>query len=254
VRLLNRLGRDLQSTGLAKAAKAVDRLPAAYYDTADLAGLLYQNSLLEARLLRYPGFLSLGERPEFQTLGQDTVFAEMRLRHAPLREVLAHASAKAIFANPELLREIWTTVQPQLKDLREFLETGKSAKYDGERILGRWNFDANGTVLAYRRARPNLPGGEAARLRAWMIEKFPKSSVVAAPDKMLVLKNFPQIQMQPGQPLAGDPRNLKGEWKGAGEGYEFNLEGGTDRRNARFEGNRLVVSGDSIAIVFEKEN
>ena len=253
-RLVSQLGRDLQSTGMARVAKAVDSLPVEYYDTADLAGLLYQNSLLEARLLRYPGFLSLGERPEFQTLGQDSSFAEMRLKQTPLREVMQYPAVKAVFDNPELLQTIWTTVKPDMKDLQAFLQTGKSAKYDDERILGRWDFDVNGTVLMYRRAKPNIAGGEVAKLRAWMAEKFPKSSLVAAPDHVVVLKNLPHIYMQPGQPLTSETKNLKGDWKSAGAGYEFELEGGTARRTAKFEGNRLIIDGEGTPVVFEKED
>jgi len=252
MRLLNQLGRDLQSTGMTRVAKAVDPMNDSFYDTADLAGLLYQNSLLEARLLRYPGFLSLGERPEFQTLGQDTAFAEMRLKQAPLREVLNHPTAMAVFDNPELLRLVWATVQPDLKDLGNFLETGKSAKYDSEPILGRWTFDAYGTVLAYRRSKPNAPGSEAAKLRTWMNEKFPKSSIVAAPEHMVVLKNLPQIKLQPGQPYSGEAKTLKGEWQAGGGDYTLTLEGGADKRTAKFDGNRLVISGDSTPVAFVK--
>jgi hypothetical protein len=251
-RLLSQLGRDLQSTGFAKVARAVDSLSPAFYDTADLAGTIYQNPMCEARLLRYPGFLSLGERQEFQTLGQDQAFSQMRLT-SPLREVMAYPAVKAVLDNPELLRTIWATVQPDMKDLKVFLETGKSAKYEGERILGRWVFDVNGTVLLYRRAKPNVAAAEVARLRAWITEKFPKSSIVAAPDHMVALKGIPQIVLQPGQPYAGEAKNFKGEWKNAGTGYEFDLEGGTVKRTGKFEGNRLVVAGDATPVVFVKE-
>ena len=138
-RLVSQLGRDLQSTGFAKVARSVDSLSPTFYDTADLAGKIYQNPMCEARLLRYPGFLSLGERQEFQTLGQDSAFSQMRLT-APLRDVMAYPAVKTVLDNPELLRTIWATVQPDMKDLNTFLDTGKSAKYDSERILGRWNF------------------------------------------------------------------------------------------------------------------
>ena len=252
-RLVSQMGRDLQSTGMARVAKAVDSLPASYYDAADMGGLLYQNPMLEARFMRYPGFLSLGERQEFQTLGQDSAFAEMRLR-APLREVMAYPAVKAVFDNPELLRTIWATVLPDMKDLREFLETGKSTKYDGERLLGRWSFDVNGTMLMYRRARPNIAGTEVARMRSWVAEKFPKSSIVAAPDHMVALKGFPQILVQPGQQPVAEAKDFKGEWKEVGASYEFDMEGGTIKRTAKFEGNRLVVTGDGLPVVFEKEN
>ena len=66
MRLVNKLGHDLQSTGMARVGRVASSISDTYYDTADLAGLIFQNSLLEARLIRYPGLLSLGERAEFQ--------------------------------------------------------------------------------------------------------------------------------------------------------------------------------------------
>ena len=203
--------------------------------------------------MRYPGVLSLGERPEFQALGQDAAFAEMRLKQAPLREVLEYPAAKAVFDNPELLRTVWTTLQPDLKDLGSYLTNGVSTKYT-DPLLGRWDFDVNATVLNYRRLKPNIRGGEAVKLRAWMTEKFPNGSLVAAPDHMVVLKNLPHMVMQPGQPLVAEARNLKGEWQADGAGYDFNLEGGAEKFTAKFEGSRLVITGDATPVVFVKED
>lgn len=257
MRLLNALGRDLQSTGFNRVAKAMDSLDKSFYDTADLAGKLYCNPMLEARLLRYPGFLTLGEKAEFQTLGQDSAFAEMRLKGASINEALEQSSAKAVFANPELLKDIWHTVQPDLADLDKFLDTGKSDKYDkheGGRLLGRWRFDANSSVLAYRRQKPTVIGAEAARLRTALRERYGKCSIVAAPDKMVAVKNIPdtKAQLQPGQ--MPEIKTYKGTWQADGlEAYEFNLEGGTDRRSAKFEGTHLILAGDTIPLAFVKE-
>ena len=76
VRILNRLGQDLQSSGFAKVARAVDPMPQVSYDSADFAGLIYNNPLSQARLARYPAFLGLAERPEFQDMASDTQFTE----------------------------------------------------------------------------------------------------------------------------------------------------------------------------------
>lgn len=255
MRLLNALGRDLQSTGMNRVGKAIDPMKDSFYDTADLAGKLYCNPMLEARLLRYPGFLTLGEKQEFQTLGQDSAFAEMRLKGASINEALEQSSAQAVFANPELLKEIWATVQPDLADLNTFLDTGKSAKYDGEKLLGRWRFDASSSLLAYRRQKPTITGADAARLRAWLRERYGKSAIVAAPDKMVAVKNIPdnKTQLQPGQ--TPELKTYKGTWQPDGlEAYEFDLEGGTEKRSAKFEGSHLVLSGDSIPLAFVKED
>ena len=256
MRLVNKLGRDLQSTGMDRVARAASSITDNYYDTADLAGLIFQNSLLEARLIRYPGLLSLGERPEFQALGQDTTFAETRLKGGTINEVLANPSAKAIFDSGELLRLTLSTLKPDLKDIGYFLTNGVSQNPAyADPLLGRWRFDSTGTMLAYRRTKPNIAGGEATRIRTWMHERFAKCVVVAAPDKTLALKNFAPGKLLPGLPSAAELKNLKGEWKEDGTtSYEFILEGGTDKRTAKFEGNRLMIQGDGAAIAFTKED
>ena len=253
--LVNKLGRDLQSTGMARVARAATSLPDSYYDTADLAGVIFQNSLLEARLIRYPGLLTLGERAEFQTLGQDTSFAETRLKGAALGEVLANASAKAIFENAELMRLTLATLKPDLKDIGYFLTNGISQNPAySDPVLGRWRFDSSGTMLAYRRIKPNIVGGEATRIRAWMHERFAKCVVVASPDKMVALRNFPQGKLQPGLTSGAEMKNMKGEWNSEGSEYQFTLEGGTEKRVAKFEGSRLMVQGDGASVAFVKED
>src|SRR5437867_7776349 len=71
-RILNRLGEDLQSSGFAKVARSIDGLPDAYYDAADVAGVIYNNPLAEARLARNPGLLSTAERPESRDHANDS--------------------------------------------------------------------------------------------------------------------------------------------------------------------------------------
>lgn len=253
LRILNRLGRDLESTGMSRVASAVDPLPDTFYDVADLAGIVYHNPLSEARLSRYPGFISLGLRPEFQDLGQDTTFTDLRVKQRPIKEVLDHPKAQVIVKNPELLRLIWSTLLPDLKDLDKFLREGKSDKYL-EPILGRWLFEVSGTISAYRRSRPTVPGSEIQKFRRLLAERFAKTSLVAGPDHQVVIRNLPQVNLQPGQPVTADVRTVDGQWKGSDGNYELTLAGGTDQRTAKLEGNRLVVSGEGLALVFVKED
>jgi len=221
---------------------------------ADLTGLLYKNPLTEARLSRYPGFISLGLRPEFQALGQDEQFKNLRQTQRPIREVLAHPTVEPIVKNPELLRLIWTTLLPDLNDLDAFLRTGKSAKYDSEPILGRWLFDVAASVSAYHRLKPNVPNVEMAKFRRFLADRFAKTIVVAGPDHQVVLRNLPQLKQQPGQPQSAEVQTLSGKWKGANGDYGFDLAGGTDQRTAKIEGGRLAVSGEGMAMVFVKED
>src|SRR5206468_380940 len=177
VKILNRLGTDLQNSGFITVARAIDRLPESYYDAADTAGVIYNNPLREARLVRYPGLLALGERPEFQELGNDQEFSSLRLSRSPVREVLKYPKVQAIMNNPDLLKMIWDTLKPDLKDLQTFLATLQSPKYGSEPILGRWNFDVNSAMRVYLQAKPNVPSAERQKMKIWMATHFAKTSL-----------------------------------------------------------------------------
>ena len=255
VRLLNRLGKDIQSTGLVKAARAIDPLPPVFYQAADLAGLLYQNSLLEARLARYPALLTLAEKPEFQAIAQDQSFTAMRLRRAPLREVLSNPSIQAV-KTPEMMKHIWSIVTPDIKDLTWYLTDTNSSYFTAtppgkytDSILGRWAFDVNAAMMAYRRAKPNTSSTEMQRVRLWMQQSFAKTKLMAAPDGSVVLKDLPQLN----NPTATDLQNIQGEWKASGSQYRFTL-GNVGERRGRIEGGRLFLEGEGVVLVFLPED
>ena len=252
VRLLNRLGKDVQSTGMVKAARAIDPIPSIFYEAADLAGLLYQNSLLEARLSRYPAFLTLAEKPEFQAVAQDQAFSEMRLRRAPLRELLSNPSIQAI-KTPEMMKVIWNTVTPDIKDLTWYLTNStyftdtRPGKYT-DKVLGRWVFDVNAAMMAYRRAKPNTSSTEMQRVRLWIQQGFSRTMLVVAPDGNVFVKNLPQLN----NPAATDLQNIEGQWKASGSQYQFTL-GSVGERRGRIEGGRLFVDGEPT-LVFVPED
>ncbi len=255
LQILNRLGQDLQSSGFNKAAKAIDPLPQTFYDAADVAGLIYNNSLLEARLARYPAFLGLAQRAEFQGIATDKDFTELRQRQDSLMNVLHHSRIQAIVNNPELLTNIWGTVVPDLGDLRTFLETGKSPKYDPEKILGRWNFDINGAMAMMRRAKPNIAASEMQRVKQWLVAAFAKTSLVAMTDHQVTLKNLPQLKPPArNAPASYGPQTLQGQWNKTGESYLLAFSGGQGDLLARIENDRLMIKAGAIELVFNRED
>ena len=249
VRILNRVGRDLQSTGLARVARAVDKMPTSFYEAADLAGLLYQNPLCEARLSRYPAFLSLSERPEFQTIAQDKTFSEMRLRRAPIREVLANPNIAGIINRPAEVTLIWGIVAPDFQDLTHFLNEGVSTNYT-DKLLGRWYFDVNASMMQYRKTKPNLPATKMQEFKRWMSTTFLKTMLVAAPDGSLKVKDLPQLK----SPGATDTQNIDGKWTSAGDGYQFDLASAGQRKAKIDPSGRLFISGEGLTLVFTPED
>jgi len=254
VRLINRLGKDMQSSGVSKIARAVDKNPPEFYEAADVVGLIYHHPLLEARLSRYPAFLGLAEQPQFQELATDPDFAQLRLKQASVAELLNFPKVQAIVQSPDLQKNLRDTVIPNLKDLRAFLETGKSAKYE-EKILGRWAFDLNGSVLLLRKAKPNITSKEMQERKRWLAALYARSSFVATPppEQQAFLKNMPKLT--PGaQP--GELQTWNGQWKGAEGSYtaSLNADGRTQELAANIQGDRLTVSGAGMELAFVRED
>jgi hypothetical protein len=223
-----------------------------------LAGLIYNNPLSEARLARYPAFLGLAERQEFQDMASDSQFTELLLRPAPIMEVLDQPKAQAITQNPDMLKLIWTTVVPDVKDLPIYLETGKSPKYGQEKILGRWNFDVNLTMNLLRRAKPNITSKEMQGWKRWMMASFAKTSFVAMTDQQAILKNLPTARPTAAgvAPSAG-PQTFKGQWTAAGEGkYQLALSGAAKDASwaAKIDGDRLTIGVEGMDLVFDRED
>ena len=255
VSLLNHLGRDMQSSGFARVPRSVSKLPDAYYDAADVAGIIYNNPLAEARLARYPGLLSIGEQPEFRDLANDKDFAEMRQRHEQLRALLQYPKVQAIVNNAELCKRIWQTLKPDVKDLSAYLVTLKSAKYDSERILGRWNFDARSAVAAYRRTHPSVASTEMQRMRKFIEGLFSKASLVAMPDHQALLKNISQLKVTAGAVPAGG-QATQGQWQKLDAKYQFTffLAGKEEQIPATIDGDRMTITNEGTELVLLRED
>ena len=128
------------------------------------------------------------------------------------------------------------------------MKEGTSEKYS-DKILGRWYFDVNAAMAAYRKTKPNLPSSEMLKFRRWMTAAFGKTMMIAAPDNSLVIKNLPQLKTLG----ATETQNAQGSWKNAGSEYQLTL-GSAGERHGKLEAGRLVLSGESMTLVFAAED
>jgi hypothetical protein len=185
IRLLNQARQELHSTGLDKAVAPFDPMPPRYYEASDILGLIYQNPILVSRLSQYPPFLLLGERPEIQELAKDTEFNQMLLSKADVLDLLKHPKLQTIMQNQEIVQDL---LSQDLKDLRIYLETGISPKYEEEKILGKWKLDPYATMAHERKRRPDMSSTEMRRLKTVMTEVMPAVSLTATTDNKITLK------------------------------------------------------------------
>jgi hypothetical protein len=252
-RLVNKLGADLKSTGLNKAGRAIFTLPDNYYRMADLAGLIATNRNLSERLGRYPAFISLMERDELQPLVTDATFTNAWQAHAPMGQLMNEPAAKTLLENNDLMNTVWTMVQTNLDDLPEYLKTGKSAKYDSQLLLGHWDFNVSVTVAMLRQARPNISSVEMRSVRAWMMQAYAQTELIAGADGQAFLKNLPQIK---GQPPKTENANWTGTWtSGSDTSYELALSANGENKSmtALIVGDRLTLKDAKNVMMFDRD-
>ena len=256
VRMLNRMGLDLQDTGVIRAARAIDPMPEIYFKTADLAGLLYQNPQLLDRLSAYPAFLSLSERDDFKQLGQNADFQAAWKNHSPFSQLWNNPQVGTIRQNADTSGMVWNLVLTNLDDLQTYLQTGRSAKYETEPILGRWDFNVMASLTAFAQTRANVPSGEMAAMRALWLPAYAKTTFVAGADGQAFLKNLPQhFKSQPNQPTTYDTVTWQGQWKNGGNNYDVTLAGSGAGKSgiATIDGSRLTIKTDGDTWIFDRE-
>jgi uncharacterized membrane protein required for colicin V production len=256
IKILNRLGHDLEATGFVKVASGLSSWPENYFKSADVTGLIYNNPLTEARLSRYPGFLGFAERPEIRDLASDQEFTKLRAEHASAMALFDHPKVQAIVKNHDLLKSFWDTLSPNLDDLQEFLRTLKSPRYDSEKILGRWHFDINSAMGLLRKAKPNMSSIEMQKYKRWMSVAFLKTTFIATPEHTAFMKNIPAISLSAAASAPSTPQNLQGEWKDLDGKYQviFNNNGKTDELMATVEGERLHMGAGMADLSFVRED
>jgi hypothetical protein len=184
IKFINSVRQDMADTGFDKAAAKFQPAPKLYYQTADILGLLYHNPLLQSRLARYPYFLSLGDKPEFQEIANDKEYNDLIFGKAPITQIIDHPRTQALLQNPDVLNYVKTT---DLADLKEFLKTGKSPKYENQEILGVWSLDKSAVLTHIRKSNPDIKTKEL-RVMQQALALVPPVSVVATPDNKLIVR------------------------------------------------------------------
>jgi uncharacterized membrane protein required for colicin V production len=254
VRLVNQLGKDLESTHLTRTATAIGTLPAKYYQLADLAGFLVQNPQVGPRLADYPALTPVWERDDFQALVQDPVLTNALASGASLGEILKDENVKYFLSNSDQTKLITSIVQTNLDDLMGYLQTGKSAKYDGDKIIGRWEFNPQVTMAWLRQSRPKWPASEMRATRAWMTQAYAQTRVLVCGDNQIFVKNLPRLKNVAGQPPITEQNNWKGDWSANAKNYDVHLTcNGEDKFfTATAEDLRLTVTEGKNKLIFDR--
>jgi hypothetical protein len=184
INFLTNAREDMRETGLDKAMAAMDKTSSRYYDAADVIGLIYHNPVLQGRLANYPYFLGLSQNSELQEIGGDKEYNDLIYGKAAFGNIINHANTKRILANREVMDQLKGV---DLKDLKTYLETGKSAKYEDQKILGRWILDKDSVLTVTRKSNPEMRGNELLALRKG-IQALPDITLINTIDNKTIVK------------------------------------------------------------------
>ncbi|MEP6663209.1 MAG: CvpA family protein [Verrucomicrobiota bacterium] len=246
MRFINETRREIQAAKVDKVVAAYDPAPAGYYEAADIIGLLKNNPLLSSRLAHYPVFLSLAETKEFQDIATDVQLNEMIQTQAKISDILNYPKVQAVLTNATITAQMAQLLGSDLKDLHEYLKTGKSAKYDDEQILGLWTLNFNATAAQERVANPKITPLQLRQLKQTKYAPLFGMTFAATTEKKVILKKAPPASGGPAEVIA------QGEWKAEGSGYDVSMGGKSVK--VTFEKGRMFVPQEGMTLVFDKEN
>jgi hypothetical protein len=254
VRLVNSLGRDMQSAGFCQTASAVGTLSPNFYRLADLGGLLAQNPQLGTRVANYPGLTSLWHRDDMQPLVTDSALTNALVAATPLHDILNLSSVQGLLANKDLSKTVEDTVLQNLDDLTAYLNTGNTVKYGSEPILGNWTFNAGVTLAWLREAQPKMAAAEMRAFRGLWSQAYAQTTLLLTGDNQLFVWNLPKFvaKPQPNQPPF-EPQDWKGEWSREGTNYTLHISAnGEDKYLAgSTDGLRLKLKDGHNLFVFD---
>jgi hypothetical protein len=254
IRLANGLGKDLQASGLSRTATAVGTVSAQYYQVADLAGFLMQNPQVGPRLARYPGLTSLWEREEMLPLVQNNVLTNAPAAGATLGEIFSDSGVQFFLKSKDQTKMVLGILETNQADLMAYLETGKSAKYDNQKIIGEWEFNPSVTVAWMRQNNPKISANEMRAIRYQVGQAFAPTHIVVAGDNQLFVKKYPKFNVNPGQPTTIDHVNFKGDWTASGNNYDLHITSGSDEKfmTATADDLRLTVKDGKNLMIFDR--
>ena len=248
LRLLTTLRAQLHDCGFDRVLAAYDPIPPEIYQAADIIDLVLHNPLLESRLAHYPPFLTLSQQKEIQDIASDVALQQMIQSQAKVRDILNYPKIQAIVTNAAVPEQIHSLLGDNLTDLQEFLNTGKSPKFDSEKILGIWNIDAHATLAEERRRHPDMLRPQIAALHTVLIPLISGLSLTATPDNQIILRKQNPNSAQP-TPVG------EGTWKKAGDACEVTLPGNKPDTVSvtPAEDGTLQFPRDGHILIFNKE-
>lgn len=269
LKLVNKLRDDLTSTKFDRVAAGVGQASPAFFQGADVLGLLYHNPELQERLPEYPQFLSLAEDGAFQAVFTNETFKVLLPAKTNVALILKDPTFRPLLVHPEFQRN---AQELDLADLISFLKTGRSEKYAKEPLVGKWQVDLSATVRQFARANPKVTANDQGRLRNLLRAAISDYTLTVTPDEKVFVKGrrdpiafagmlmpgfrFPVVPNPDGSDTPPPPKTVAtGTWKKEGDKFQFTVQTSGGERTADVtivEGGKLAAPVGANTLVFAR--
>jgi hypothetical protein len=189
-----------------------------------------------------------------QALVQDPIITNALASGTSLGEIMKDPNVQAFLASKEQSKQVLGIVQTNLPDLMAYLKTGKSAKYDGQKIIGHWEFNPAVTLAWTRQNNPKMPASQMRSVRAWLTQAFAQTRLLATGDNQVFLKSMPKLKPAEGQPPTIEYNDWKGDWAANGTSYDVHVAfNGEDKfMTATAEELRLTLKDGKSLMIFDR--
>ena len=243
---VNALGLGYEATGLAKVVGPYVPAKPLYFDVIDLAGQWFHQPLVQSALATYPPLIPMAERPDMQSLSTDVGTQEFLLKLPTASQIMDHPKLGPIVTSPVFLDQALKLLDNDLTDIHGYVLDQKSAKFDHEKVLGRWDFNLFGTVNENKRTR-RMTGIEVNKMRSILGTQLEGTTLLALTDNKLIVRRAA---------ADGGVTRREGSWKKEESGkYQLTLPIADDRNldlAVLIEGKKFTSSVANYAVVFDR--
>lgn len=244
MRTFNRMALDLRETHMNKVVAGVNPAPERFYEISDFLGFVANNRGVVKRFGSYPPMVVLTRKPVFQAIANDKEYQKLVENERDPSVILDHPHSQEVLTNAEAMSDLLAI---DLKDFTAYLSTGKSPKYQEERILGSWVYDFPASFKLAKTQEPDMLTSRTMRLKKELAERYAGAVLVATIDNKLTVQLPANIEGTPCPSLSNAPprTSFTGTWKRSGERYHLTLSSSVKSyRPAGFEA--VNVNADAV--------
>jgi hypothetical protein len=217
-----------------------------------------QNPDADARLATYPGLTSMWQRDDMQGYVTDATLTNAPAAGASIGDLWSDGNVQDVLKNKDTRERLRGFFDSNGDDLLAYMQTGKS-KYDSEKLIGPWQFNANVTLAWLRQNQPQMLAKDMATVRALWSAAYAKTAILVTGDNQVFVSNYPRFATKPqqGQPLF-TLESWKGDWSRDGDTYTIHITLNAEEKyltaTTAAYGLRLSIKDGRNLLVFDRVN